>query len=141
MPRDRQGDVMDVLNAAENPFGGMVIDAGDLPAQPEAFGLRLRHSLHLWAGQGYKVVWLEVPIAQSALIPVAVAERFTFHHSGSDYLMLTLSLVNEAFIPPYATHYIGAGGVVLNDRRELLVVWEKGEWWRLLQCIRHRRNA
>ena len=30
-----------------------------------------------------------------------------------------------AYIPPYASHYIGAGGVVLNDRRELLVVCEK----------------
>ena len=125
MTRDRQGDMMDVLNAAENPFGGMVIDAGDLPAQPEAFGLRLRRSLDLWAGQGYKVVWLEVPIAKSALIPVAASAGFTFHHSGSDYLMLTLPLVSDAFIPPYATHYIGAGGVVLNNRQELLVVWER----------------
>jgi 8-oxo-dGTP pyrophosphatase MutT (NUDIX family) len=33
-------------------------------------------------------------------------------------------------VPPYASHYIGAGGVVINDRRELLVVWEKA----------HRRN-
>jgi 8-oxo-dGTP pyrophosphatase MutT (NUDIX family) len=28
-------------------------------------------------------------------------------------------------VPPYATHYIGAGGVVINERQELLVVWEK----------------
>jgi 8-oxo-dGTP pyrophosphatase MutT (NUDIX family) len=33
--------------------------------------------------------------------------------------------VENAFIPPYSTHYIGAGGVVLNQSRELLVVSEK----------------
>jgi 8-oxo-dGTP pyrophosphatase MutT (NUDIX family) len=38
--------------------------------------------------------------------------------------MLTLRLVPGSFIPPYATHYIGAGGVVLNGGRELLVVTE-----------------
>jgi 8-oxo-dGTP pyrophosphatase MutT (NUDIX family) len=72
-------------------------------------------------------VWLEIPIEKSALIPVAVEAGFTFHHSGENYLMLTLRLVPGAFIPPFATHYIGAGGVVLNGDRELLVVWEKAD--------------
>jgi len=39
--------------------------------------------------------------------------------------MLACRLVPDAFIPPYATHYIGAGGVVINDAQELLVVSEK----------------
>ena len=39
--------------------------------------------------------------------------------------MLTHRLVPDAFIPPYATHYIGAGGAVFNDKNELLVIWEK----------------
>jgi 8-oxo-dGTP pyrophosphatase MutT (NUDIX family) len=39
--------------------------------------------------------------------------------------MLTLRLVEGAIIPPYASHYIGAGGVVINDQRDLLVVSER----------------
>ena len=39
--------------------------------------------------------------------------------------MLTLRLEPDAFIPNFATHYIGAGGVVLNEARELLVICEK----------------
>ena len=50
--------------------------------------------------------------------------EFTFHHSGTDYLVLTKQLESNAFIPEYATHYIGAGGVVINEREELLVVSE-----------------
>ena len=39
--------------------------------------------------------------------------------------MLTLRLVKDTYVPPYATHYVGAGGVVLNQREELLVVCER----------------
>jgi ADP-ribose pyrophosphatase YjhB (NUDIX family) len=85
----------------------------------------LGHSLRVWADQGFRVVWLEVPIVKSSLIPVAVDAGLVFHHSGQDYLMLTYQLDPGAFIPPYASHYVGVGGVVLNGRRELLVVWEK----------------
>jgi 8-oxo-dGTP pyrophosphatase MutT (NUDIX family) len=63
------------------------------------------------------------------LIPVAVEAGFIFHHSEENHLMLTCRLVEGAFIPGHATHYIGAGGVVLNARDELLVV-----------CERHRRT-
>ena len=38
---------------------------------------------------------------------------------------MTLPLVQGSFIPPYATHYIGAGAVVLNERDEILVVSER----------------
>jgi 8-oxo-dGTP pyrophosphatase MutT (NUDIX family) len=72
-----------------------------------------------------KVVWIEVPLAKAPLIPVAVNAGFVFHHSTTDYLMMTRRLVEDAFVPLYATHYIGAGGVVLNDRDELLVVCER----------------
>jgi 8-oxo-dGTP diphosphatase len=119
---------MEVLEAATNPFRGVVPKPARLPDDPEEFRHILRRSLESWKSRGLLVVWLEVPISKAGLIPVAVEEGFTFHHSNDDYLMMTYQLVEGAFIPPFATHYIGAGGVVLNPRRELLVV-----------CERHRR--
>jgi 8-oxo-dGTP pyrophosphatase MutT (NUDIX family) len=116
---------VDVLASSTNRFAGVVVDPESLPAQVETFTQRLCHSLDAWTSQGLKVVWLEIPIIKSALIPVAVEAGFVFHHSGQDYLMLTFRLERDAFVPPHATHYIGAGGVVLNERQELLVVWEK----------------
>ena len=109
----------------ENRFGGVVVDPDALPTEPDGFGPRLDASLHFWTEQGFKVVWLEVPIPKTALIPIAVEAGFVFHHSGQDYVMMTRQLVDGAFIPPYATHYIGAGGVVINEQQELLVVWER----------------
>ena len=40
--------------------------------------------------------------------------------------------VADALIPGYATHFIGAGGVVINEKEEILVVSEK--------CRRNRNN-
>jgi 8-oxo-dGTP pyrophosphatase MutT (NUDIX family) len=117
--------MVEVLESTTNPFRGVVPVPASLPDHPAVFRQRLHHSLKVWRLEGLLVVWLEVPITRSALIPVAVEAGFFFHHAGTDYLMLTHQLEPGAYIPPYATHYIGAGGVVLNDDRELLVVSEK----------------
>lgn len=109
----------------ENRFGGVEVDPESLPAEPSEFEEQLWGALAFWTEQGLRVVWLEIPIARTALIPIAVEAGFVFHHCGQEYVMMTRQLAKGAFVPPYATHYIGAGGVVLNERQELLVVWEK----------------
>lgn len=124
-----------MLSAKANPFGGIVVEPNELPADPEIFADKLVHSLATWKREGFKVVWIEVPHAKAALIPVATSNGFLFHHTGetqtgervpgADYLMLTLQLEEDAYVPPFATHYIGAGGVVLTPQQELLVVSEK----------------
>ena len=115
---------MEAFESTTNPFGGVLPRPEALSPDPDAFAPQLRHSLKVWKEQGFRVVWLEIPISRSRLIPVAVEAGFTFHHSGKDYLMLTFRLVEDAFIPAHASHYIGAGGAVLNERQELLVVSE-----------------
>ena len=115
----------DILPAAENPFGGILPQPDGLDADPVRFAVRLQHSISAWRNDGYRVVWLEVPIDRATLIPVAVAAGFGFHHSNTGYLMMTLQLEEGAFIPAFSTHYIGAGGVAINDRDELLVVSER----------------
>ena len=81
--------MVQLLESKANPFGGMVVVPTALPPGPIEFADRLDRSLQEWRNEGLKAVWLEVPIAHSALIPVAVNNGFTFHHSGDDYLMLT----------------------------------------------------
>ena len=116
---------MELIESTINPFRGVVATPSALPHDPEEFRQRLSYSMEQWREEGYLTVWLHVPITLSSLIPVAVDAGFTFHHSGDDYLLLTHLLVEGSHIPPFATHYIGAGGVVLNEDRELLVVCER----------------
>ena len=112
-------------NSTTNPFRGVLPVPSALPNNADIFREQLEHSLQAWRSDALALVWLEVPITHSSLIPIAVEAGFSFHHTGDDYLMLTCPLEADAFIPPYATHYIGAGGVVLSEARELLVVSER----------------
>ena len=116
---------MEAIESSTDDFGGVVPDPEALPDDPTVFSKQLEHSLSAWQADGFKVVWLEIPISKAALVPVAVEAGFSFHHAKETYVLLTLRLVEGAFIPPYATHYIGVGGVVLNQARELLVVSER----------------
>ncbi|MFN8491145.1 MAG: NUDIX domain-containing protein [Caldilineaceae bacterium] len=116
---------MEVIEHTTNNFGGIILNPAALPATVDEFQTRLRDSMQQWTEQEFKLVWLETPIQRSELIPIAVGMGFIFHHSTDHYLMLVRRLQANAFIPPYSTHYIGIGGVVLNEKQELLVVVEK----------------
>ena len=116
---------MESLVFSPNQFGGVVTDAEGLPEDPSEFRRLLRSSLDAWTSEGFKVVWLEIPLAKSALVPIAAEAGFEYHHAESEYVLMTLQLVPGSYIPPYATHYIGAGAVVLNERGEILVVSER----------------
>ena len=116
---------MDILHFDTNPFGGAVIVPQSLPEDPDEFGSRLTYSLQTWGSDGLKAVWLQIPKDLSKLIPIAIDAGFDFHHTSDEYLMLTHQLIPGAHLPPFATHYIGVGGVVLNEDKELLVVCER----------------
>ena len=105
-------------------FNGVIIDADRLPDEAH-FAASLGDALDLWTGAGKRLVWLKVPLERSGLVPIAAAHGFIFHHANDHDVMMTRRLVPEAFVPTHATHYVGVGGVVINDRRELLVVCER----------------
>ena len=116
---------MEPLSATPNPFGGIVLEPDLLPSDPLEFAPRLKYSLKGWKAAGYKVVWLEIPLHRAGLVPAAAGESFTYHHADDRYVMMFKRLEEDAFVPNYSTHYIGAGGVVINSDDEILVVREK----------------
>lgn len=113
------------LAATPNPFRGVVVNSAELPSDPAEFSARLDASIAEWSDAGYEVAWVDIPIALATHVPIATDRGFMYHHAGVDYITATLSLIPGSFIPNYATHYVGAGGVVVNDREELLVVCER----------------
>ncbi|MDA1127390.1 MAG: NUDIX domain-containing protein [Chloroflexi bacterium] len=115
----------EILEFKPNQFNGIVVAPSKLPGDPDEFDARLGASIDQWSSDGFLAVWLEIPKAQSALISKAVDRGFDFHHTGDDYILLTRRLVERAQIPPFATHYIGIGGVVLTPEKDLLVVKER----------------
>src|SRR5262249_26437859 len=111
-------------------FGGVIVDAAALPPSVDEFAPRLRHSLDAWREAGARLAWLKLALEQAEFVPIATESGFFFHHANESDLMLVKRLVEDAFVPNHATHYIGVGGVVINDREEILVV-----------CERYRRDS
>src|SRR5438477_3381047 len=120
----------DLLVAEADQFGGVIVNPDELPPDPAEFASALDSSLTTWRTDGKRLVWLGVPLARAALIAVAANSGFFFHHSNEDDLMMVCRLVEDAFVPTHATHYIGVRGVVISARQGLLVV-----------CERHRRTS
>lgn len=116
---------MNMLPHILNRFNGIEVNTNELPADPAIFAQSLSASLVKWIQDGRLLVWLHLPIERAALIPCATEAGFTFHHSEPQYALLVRRLQEDALVPGYATHYIGAGGVVINERQELLVVSER----------------
>ncbi len=116
---------MSVLEYEINPFNGAQIDPPALPERTDVFIASFEETLKELRKDGRIALWLNIPIEKSDFIPHAVAAGCRFHHAGEDYLQLVMKLDPQAFIPGYATHYIGAGGVVLDDENRILVIQEK----------------
>lgn len=52
---------------------------------------------------------------------------FEIHHAEKNYIMLYKWLRQNSVnnLPPFATHLVGCGGIVLNENNEILLVQEK----------------
>ncbi|KAK2157453.1 hypothetical protein LSH36_191g03068 [Paralvinella palmiformis] len=93
----------------------------------EELASKLSASLISWQQDGIRGVWAEVDLIHSHLIPVFVENGFDYHHAKSNYVMMKkwISQKEPDTLPPYASHYVGVGGFVLNDDNQLLVVQER----------------
>lgn len=115
---------MDVLPYKTNPYSGVLPEPSSLPKTAKRFSEQMVVSLEYWRTQGFKLVWLELPVTRANLVAAATKLGFVFHHATEQYLMLTYKLLPEAPSLAYASHYVGVGGAVINDQQEILVVRE-----------------
>ena len=110
-----------VLPHANTAHDSVTINVGNLTGEhattsPTAFGAHLESSLASFRGAGKTAVWLKLPIAASDYIPVAAAQGFKFHNAEGDEATLALWIKEgvSSRIPPFATHQVGVGGLVLR---------------------------
>ncbi|TQD92179.1 hypothetical protein C1H46_022217 [Malus baccata] len=93
---------------------------------PRDFLTLLRASISQWREEGKKGVWIKLPIELVNLVETSVKEGFRYHHAEPHYLMLVYWIpeINNT-LPANASHRVGIGAIVLNDKKEMLVVQEK----------------
>ncbi|KAL7217762.1 hypothetical protein ACSBR2_011074 [Camellia fascicularis] len=94
---------VELLFAVNDDHGGVIVEMKE-PMDSKAFLSLLRASISQWKQQ----------------------EGFRYHHAEPHYLMLVYWIPEAAStVPANATHRVGVGAIVMNDKRELLVVQEK----------------
>jgi hypothetical protein len=99
--------------------GGVIIEM-TVPMDPQVFSASLKASLAKWREQGIRGVWIKLPISLANLIQPAVEEGFWYHHAEETYLMLAYWLPNTVHtLPVNATHRVGVGAFIMNDKREV----------------------
>ena len=85
--------------------------------------------LNKYKKEGVRGLWLKLNGACAGLVNTARELGFEYHHCKGDYLMMTNWLINDVCenkIPPYATHQVGVGGLVVDEQtRQVLVIREK----------------
>ncbi|GAX76310.1 hypothetical protein CEUSTIGMA_g3756.t1 [Chlamydomonas eustigma] len=115
------------LTWREDAYGGCIVDTGRIPSSPTAFRTALTEAIQEWTALGKRGIWLKLLKDQAPLIPMTVELGFDFHHADPGHVMLTLWLPVDApnTLPPNASHQVGVGALVLNEKGEMLVVQEK----------------
>ena len=108
-----------------NRYGAVFIDPKSLPDKAHTFHKWLEDALPEWKDAGYLTAWMEIPEERAYLIQTAVSLGFSFHNAHGHTLTLNRRLVPNAVMPDDASHYLGAGGIVINEKNELLTIREK----------------
>lgn len=118
------GDVVGLLTASDDAYEGVIVDM-KTHMDSAAFVSSLKASISHWRQQGKKGVWIKLPIELVHLVQAAVEEGFWYHHAEPKYLMLVYWIPDTVHtLPINATHRVGIGAFVMNDKKEVLVVQE-----------------
>ncbi|XVE72565.1 hypothetical protein DITRI_Ditri11bG0048600 [Diplodiscus trichospermus] len=122
---ENEAQQVELLPGVEDLHGGIMLNM-EKPMGSEAFTSSLGASISQWKQQGKRAVWIKLPIELVNLVEPAVKKGFRYHHAEPDYLMLVNWIGNSANnLPVNASHRVGIGAFVINDKREVLVVQEK----------------
>ena len=127
MPRELEDAPEGVLAHYGDRYDGVIVDHESLPANLDAFTPMLDASLAHWRSKGVRGVWLKVPTANADFVGPAVGAGFAFHHAEPTYVMLTQWLPEHEknLLPANASHQVGIGAFVRNDKGEVLMVQER----------------
>jgi len=114
-----------ILDYEINPFQGAVVEASHFSGGSDEFAGTLSHTFREIEKKELQLVWLYLSVHQAGLVPVAVNLGFSYHHADDNGLQLVKKVTPGAFVPGYATHYIGVGGVLIDTQNRILVIQER----------------
>ncbi|RDY00205.1 Nudix hydrolase 2 [Mucuna pruriens] len=124
MATEDQVQQVNLLTSTDDDYGGVIVEM-DQPMDSTTFISILRASVSHWKQLDKKGVWIKLPIHLVSLVEALVKEGFWYHHAEPKYLMLVYWIPESpSTIPANATHRVGIGSFVMNEKQEVLVVQE-----------------
>ncbi|CAF4377266.1 unnamed protein product [Rotaria sp. Silwood2] len=125
--QDQECDEIKLLTGCGDIFSGVTIDKKLLAKTSTQFERQLEQSLEAWRQEKRRGIWLSIPHDRTELISIAQKFGFVLHHAKPDYVMLThwLDKNDPNQLPSYAMSTIGVGGLVVNKKREVLLIQER----------------
>lgn len=119
------------FSASADLYKGKIIKIEDVASCPDAlnFSNRLKATVDAFRKEGCRGVWLSLPAAQTAFLPLALAQGFELHHADKGQVTVTYWIPSEqgeeSTLPIHASHTLGVGALVLNRSGQILAVQEK----------------
>ncbi|XP_063361694.1 uncharacterized protein LOC134650692 [Cydia amplana] len=116
-----------MFNGVIDRYNGVTIDSQKEPCDPSLFPTQLIDSLRQWAEEGKRCIWFKVNIKDAAWVPILANDGFNFHHARDDFVMMYKWLPTDCShnLPPACHTNLGVGGMVFNDKNQILIVKEK----------------
>ncbi|GFY46162.1 nudix hydrolase 8 [Trichonephila inaurata madagascariensis] len=120
-------ELLGAFSAKPDIYQGLTIETQNLSLSDDDFENTLKMSLTDWIKTGIRGVWFKVNIADSSYIPILVQHGFLFHHAKTSYVMLTRWLPADEpnLLPQYPYTHIGVGGMVINEKNQVLTIQER----------------
>jgi len=124
---DHKTTTGDVFEGSLDRYKGLTVISQEEQCPADQFQEKLLRSLDMWAEGEVRAVWFYVTHAQAEWIPILVKQGFTFHHANSVRVALLKWMDSKEVcnIPSFAHTLVGVGGMVVNDKDEVLVVQER----------------
>jgi len=114
-----------MLDVKEDLYNGLIIDCISTKIPSEKFKVLLSLLIENSIKKRKKLLWLDLESYQFMHIAFALELGFTFHNCEPKRVTLTYQLKSDAYIPVAPTHTIGVGGIVINEKKELLMVRDR----------------
>ena len=122
-----ENEKVTLLTGHSDIYSGITVDSKLLAKTSALFERQLEQSLAAWRQAKRRGIWLSIPHDRTELIPIAQKFGFVLHHAKPDYVMLThwLDENDPNQLPIYAMSTVGVGGLVVNNKREVLLIQER----------------
>ncbi|XP_016962851.1 uncharacterized protein LOC108033139 isoform X1 [Drosophila biarmipes] len=117
----------DVFRGITDRFAGVTVDGREEQVDKDSFRDKLKKSLDFWTTNKNRAIWFRVYQEHADWVPVLAENGFDFHHARTGVVTMYRWLPeNESSnLPNFAHTLMGVGGLVINEKDEVLVVSDR----------------